>query len=521
MSRPSEQTVERLAELVAINRSIAAATDYDELQRLVVERTAGFLQAEATLLVIADERGRARISASHGVAVAADKAFDAPFDERVGLELGRAFGCEASRFLASPVVEGGSVRGMLVVFLREPSSDDEVALLAALADQIAIALGNAMRLRRLEDAVSALREADRRKDDFLGMLSHELRNPLAPIRTSVYLLNHAGADTQAAETARQVIGRQTDHLTKLIDDLLDVTRIARGKVEIKREPIDVAEVVGRAADDHRPLLSERGLAVRFDIPRDEAWVIGDATRIAQIVANLLDNAAKFTPRGGEVGIALERTDGTVQIRVYDTGVGIEPSLRSRVFEPFVQAERTLARSRGGLGLGLALVKGFVQLHGGTVGVASTGAEKGSEFIVRLPRIASPHSLSTSLPITCPKINAKRVLVVDDNRDAAESLARLVATFGHTPTIAYDGASALEIVKQMSPDAVLCDIGLPGMSGYDFARAVRGAGVDGIRLIAISGYALIEDVRKALDAGFEAHIAKPADPGAIERLLAQP
>jgi signal transduction histidine kinase len=511
---------DRLLELAAINRAIAAATDYDALLRLVVERTAHFLDAEAALVVLADERGRAGIPASRGVDPEKARAFAAPFDDSVGVRICEMLGCTSDRLLAAPVIEGGTARGFLAVFRRpSPARGDDSALLSALADHVAIALGNAMHLRRLEQALEALRDADRRKDEFLGMLSHELRNPLSPIRTSIFLLKRAEAGSEDAAYARGVIERQTEHLTRLIDDLLDMTRIARGKLTVAREPIDVAGVVRRAADDHRSMLRDRGLEISVDIPGEATWALGDATRLAQVVANLLDNAAKFTPSGGRVDLSVRPSETTIELRVRDDGEGIDPSLGERVFEPFVQTEQNVARTLGGLGLGLALVKAVVELHGGTVRAESEGSGKGAEFIVSLPRVAARTAVAPPAAATRQHNAGKHVLVVDDNRDAADSLARLVEIFGHRTSIAYDGPSALEMARASIPDVILCDIGLPGMNGYELARALRAA-IDGApRLIAVSGYARAEDVRRAIEAGFDAHVAKPPDPAEINRLLA--
>jgi signal transduction histidine kinase/ActR/RegA family two-component response regulator len=513
------RALDRLVELLAINRALAAAVDYHALVRLVVDKAADFLDADIAVLVMTDEHGEATIAAARGLDPSATSAFKARFDERIGARICELIACTPDRFFASPVVEAGIVRGMLAVFRRHaPSADTEAALLSALADQVAIALGNALHMRRLEEALATLRDADRRKDEFLGMLSHELRNPLAPIRYSVFLLNRAGTQSETAVYARQVIERQTEHLTRLIDDLLDVTRIARGKVSIAREPVDISDVARRAADDHGPLFAERGIAMSLEIPQQAAWVVGDETRIAQVLANLLANAAKFTPAGGRVGMTVASEASNVEIRVQDSGAGIDPSLRTRVFEPFVQSDKTLARSGGGLGLGLALVKGVVQLHGGTVEAESAGVGQGSEFVIRLPRLAPPETLPMPAARTSALVHPKRVLIIEDHRDAAESLARLVSLLGHTSYIAHDGPTGFEMIQASQPDVVLCDIGLPGMSGYELVKQIRERGLNGARLIAISGYAQPEDVRRAIDAGFDAHVAKPPDPGEIHRLL---
>ena len=370
-------------------------------------------------------------------------------------------------------------------------------------------------------AEEALREADRRKDEFIGMLSHELRNPLAPIRNSVYLLDHAEPGSDRARRARAVIERQVSHLTRLVDDLLDVTRIARGKIELRRTRVDLNEVVRRAAEDHVALLRERGVALEVRVAGAPAWVDGDATRLAQIAGNLLLNAAKFTPRGGSATMEVRAGDeGCAEIRVRDTGAGIEPALVGKVFEPFVQGERTLARTQGGLGLGLALVKGLSELHGGSVEARSDGPGAGAEFVVRLPLAPGPAAApEPGLPSRPAAASRHRVLVVEDNLDVAQSLAEIVEMFGHDVEIASDGPTALAKARARRPDVVLCDIGLPGMDGYQVARAFRSdPELYSARLVALTGYAQPDDVREARSAGFDRHIAKPPDPGEIERLL---
>ena len=365
----------------------------------------------------------------------------------------------------------------------------------------------------------ALREADRRKDEFLGMLSHELRNPLAPIRNSIYLLRHAEPGGEQASRAHGVIERQTEHLTRLVDDLLDVTRIARGKIELRRSRVDLREVVSHAADDFRLLLHDRGVEYRLGVPDASLWANADATRITQLVGNLLHNAAKFTRRGDEVTLSLRKVgENEAEIRVKDTGTGIDPALLPKVFDPFVQGDRTLARTEGGLGLGLALVKGIAELHGGKVRVESAGTGKGAEFVVALPLVPSANVEPRQRPAVVRPSRGRRVLVVDDNADAAESLAEIATLLGHVVEVAHDGPSAIEKARANPPDVVLCDIGMPGMSGYEVARGLRANGGAGMRIIALSGYAQPEDVKRALDAGFDEHIAKPVNPAEIDRLL---
>ncbi len=369
-----------------------------------------------------------------------------------------------------------------------------------------------------------LEEADRRKDEFLAVLSHELRNPLAPIRNSVFLLRRgASADAALRDRVLGVVERQVEHLTRLVDDLLDVTRITRGKIELRRERVDLAGLVRRTGDDHRPLAQERGVELTIEVPDAPVTIEGDPTRLMQIVGNLLQNAVKFSSRGGRVSLAMAVRDGNAEIRVRDEGAGIDAGLLEHLFQPFVQAERTLARSGGGLGLGLALVKGLAEMHDGAVAVSSAGPGQGAEFTVSLPVAAperAPEHVRPELLTTGRPRRVARVLVVEDNPDVASSLRDLVEAFGHEVDVARSGDAALARARQNPPDVVLCDIGLPGMSGYDVARAFRGdPALRHARLVAVSGYAQAEDRRDAAEAGFDRHIAKPPDPNELERLLA--
>jgi signal transduction histidine kinase len=372
----------------------------------------------------------------------------------------------------------------------------------------------------LNRAMEALREADRRKDEYLAILSHELRNPLAPIRSAVFLLERADPASEGARRAREVIARQVGHLARMVDDLLDVSRIARGTIELRRIRVDLGELVRRAAEDHAPLLSAAGIALDLEVPEAAVPADADPTRIAQALGNVLQNSEKFTGRGGRVTLSLTVAGGRAEVRVRDTGIGIEPALIGRVFEPFVQEERTLARSRGGLGLGLPLVKGLVELHGGTVEAQSGGPGSGAEIVLKLPLAAAAapaEGADEGGDALTP--GGRRVLVVDDNVDAAASLCDLVAHFGHSVEAVHDGATAVTVAREHHPDVVLCDIGLPGMDGYEVARTLRAEpGLRDVRLVAVSGYAQPEDLARARRAGFDAHVAKPADPAAIARLL---
>lgn len=370
---------------------------------------------------------------------------------------------------------------------------------------------------RVAERTAALQAADQRKDEFLAMLSHELRNPLAPIRNSIYILNHFDAGSEQARHAREIIERQTQHIARLVDDLLDVTRIARGKIELRRERADLTELVQRTMQDYAPVFQQFGIAVSAQLPERPIWASVDATRIAQLVGNLLQNAAKFTPAAGTVELSLRSVDGWAEIRISDTGAGIPSDLLPSLFEPFMQGKQSLARTEGGLGLGLALVKGIVELHQGSVAAESAGLGQGSAFTVRLALLAFDDVPAAPSPARHRAAQARRALIVDDNKDAADSLAQLVSMFGHAAEVAYDGATALARARANPPDVVLCDLGLPGLTGYDVARALC-AERSGIRLVAISGYAQPEDIAAAKKAGFEQHIAKPIDPEAVRNLL---
>jgi PAS domain S-box-containing protein len=370
----------------------------------------------------------------------------------------------------------------------------------------------------LRGKTAQLEETDRRKDEFLALLSHELRNPLAPIRNSVYILDHAAPGTERASRAQRVIARQVEHLTRLVDDLLDVTRVARGKVELRRTRTDLRELILHAADDFRTVIEERGILFHVAVPAQKVWAEVDGARITQVVGNLLHNASKFTDRGGEVSLSLTAAGDVAEIDVRDSGAGIDPALLSSVFEAFVQGDRSLARSSGGLGLGLALVKGITELHRGTVRADSAGIGKGARFTVSLP-IPRTDTVQEDARAPLDRCTApRRVLIVDDNRDAALSMAEIVEMLGHEAEVAYDGPTALEKARESSPDVILCDIGLPGMSGFEVAKELRASGYR-TRLFAISGYAQPEDVQRTIEAGFDGHVAKPCDASQVARLLA--
>jgi PAS domain S-box-containing protein len=375
----------------------------------------------------------------------------------------------------------------------------------------------------LRASEAALREADRHKNQFLAMLSHELRNPLAPIRNALYILERAAPGSEQAKRAQAVIDRQIGHMTWLTDDLLDVTRITRGKIRLQRERLDLDALVQHAAEDHRSLFAKAGVRLEVFPARTEIWVDGDRTRIAQAVGNLLQNAAKFTPHGGTttVSVRADPARGRAILTVRDTGEGIEPEMVPRLFHPFVQADATLDRSKGGLGLGLALVKGLVELHGGSVNAASEGRGTGSTFTINLPLDVAFLRVMPSQRGVGGDGPPRRVLVIEDNEDAADTLREVLEFDERVVEVAYTGREGLDKAQAFHPDVVLCDIGLPEMDGYEVARRMRADPALGdVGLIAVSGYAQPEDVAAAKAAGFELHLAKPPSLEALERALAE-
>lgn len=367
-------------------------------------------------------------------------------------------------------------------------------------------------------ALDAAHDAERRKDEFLAMLGHELRNPLSPIVTALSLMEMDGSDHFGRE--RAIIGRQVRHMLRLVDDLLDISRITRGKLELNRQTLDARDVVRRSVETVSPLLEQRRHRVDLDLPEDALWVDGDVDRLEQVLSNLLTNSAKYTDPGGRVEIRAAQHGTTVTIAVRDNGAGIDPDLLPELFDLFVQGRQRLDRARGGLGLGLTIVRQMVELHGGNVSITSEGPGRGTEVTVTLPIATLRRSSEPSRPsVSVGPASQARILVVDDNGDAADTIASTLNALGYETAVAYDGPCALEEAARFGPDVAVLDIGLPVMDGYELARRLR-ARHAALRLIALTGYGQERDRRLALEAGFAEHLVKPVELPALLNAIAQ-
>ncbi|HEY4262891.1 MAG TPA: ATP-binding protein [Schlesneria sp.] len=365
-----------------------------------------------------------------------------------------------------------------------------------------------------------LRENDRRKDEFLATLAHELRNPLAPIRNSLHILRLTNGGDPASEQVCDMIERQVGHLVRLVDDLLEVSRITRGKVELRMEPVEIAGVIRSAVEASRPLIDACDHQLAISLPSEPLTVQGDPVRLSQIFANLLNNSSKYMHSGGQIWLSVRRVDDDVLISVRDTGVGIEPEMLQHVFKMFAQVDRSKRQAQGGLGIGLTLVQSLVEMHSGTVEAKSDGLEKGSEFVIRLPLIKATQQLQQSPPairdLRMPKL---QVLVVDDNQDAATTLSMLLQLLGCEVATANDGPSALQILKAYRPAVAFLDIGMPGMDGYEVARRIRLIPeLQSVMLVALTGWGQQEDRRLSSESGFDHHMLKPADITTLKALF---
>jgi signal transduction histidine kinase/DNA-binding response OmpR family regulator len=428
-----------------------------------------------------------------------------------------------------PMKAGDRPIGVVLLASAAAPVEPDDATLNELVSRAAIAFDNAQlysnlkrEMARAKEAEAKLQESSRRKDEFLAMLSHELRNPLAPIRGAAEVMRKIAPGDPRIVWARDVVERQVAHLSQLVDDLLDVSRITQGKITLQLEPVELTKVLFQSIETARPLLEAKRHQLVVNVPPNPVWLRGDFARLAQVFSNLLHNAIKYTPDKGRLEVNATAERGEVAVSVTDNGIGIDPELLPHVFELFTQGDRTLDRSQGGLGVGLTVVERLVVLHHGRVRVRSAGVGQGSEFRVVLPCVsevredADDEAESSSIGVAAP---GKRVLVVDDNADAAETIAVFLRLEGHDVRTANDGPQALATHQIFAPEVAIVDIGLPGMNGYEVARRLRGGGSRAL-LIALTGYGQKEDRERALAAGFEHHFVKPADPGAVQAAIAR-
>jgi len=368
--------------------------------------------------------------------------------------------------------------------------------------------------------VQALEEAGQRTNEFLAMLAHELRNPLAPIRNALAVVRNQDVNDPVLRHCLDTIDRQASHLSRLVDDLVDVSRVTSGRINLQQTPVDLKSVIARAVEASEPFLEARGHRLHLDLAPEPVALLGDAARLSQVLVNLLDNAAKFTRDGGQIRIGLHREDGFAVLSVKDNGIGMSHELREHAFDLFVQGERGLDRSEGGLGIGLSLVRRIVELHGGSIEARSSGPDSGSEFVVRFPLTAqSVREERRPLSLSVDEQDALRILVVDDNVDSAETMSMLLRIWGHSVTTAHNGTEALRLARKHAPQMILLDIGLPGMDGYEVARRLRKLGkARRALLLAVTGYSQPDDRLHALAAGFDDYLVKPVDAGELRQFV---
>jgi PAS domain S-box-containing protein len=456
----------------------------------------------------------------HGVTVCGGVAHDATrvvlenvlSDTDVRTELIRSFGIQA--YCCHPLLAQGQVIGTLSfgARMRTALNASEIEVTEAVSQLVSMAMSRI----RMEQA---LRESDRRKDEFLATLSHELRNPLAPIHSAVQILRRSVGDTQRIERILEMVERQVNHLMRLVDDLLEVSRISRGKVQLKKERVDVVELIRHAIDISRSSIEQAKHTLTVTLPSKPLRVEADPVRLTQIFANLLDNAVKYTPSGGRIELTAKHEGGEAVIAFRDTGIGIPRETLPHVFDLFAQVDRNLGRAQGGLGIGLALVKSLVEMHGGIVHAQSDGAGSGSIFTVRLPLCVEDGAETSAEMTSVVDLPPLPILIVDDNVAAADSLGMLLELSGATTTVVHSGVQALQAIDKAAPRVVLLDLGLPGMDGFEVARRIRQhPNCKGVTLIALTGWSQDDDFSRSREAGFDHHLIKPADLDKLNSIL---
>jgi signal transduction histidine kinase/ActR/RegA family two-component response regulator len=421
--------------------------------------------------------------------------------------------------LIVPLLARGRTLGAMALASAESNrryTDEDVAFAEDLARRAAVAMENALLFNEVQIA-------DRRKDEFLATLAHELRNPLAPILNALHLFRHHKCDDERLQRAGDILERQVQHVVRLVDDLLDVSRISHDRIEFRPEPVEVAFLVEQAVQTSLPLMEEKSHRLHVSLPKEPLWLMADPTRLIQVISNLLNNAAKYTEPGGEITVRATREEDEAVVSVRDNGKGIPPEMLSHIFELFTQVNPSIDRGQGGLGLGLTLVRRLVEMHGGQVEARSNGPGQGSEFRIRLPLITDVANANPAIEapeVREPKLQiSKRILVVEDNLDGAEMLAEMLKVWGHDVFLAHNGIDGFDSALRHYPDVVLLDIGLPGMDGYEVARRIRqNPGLDGALLVAVTGFGQEADRQRSEEAGFDHHFTKPLDIEALHRLI---
>lgn len=512
----AEESNRRLAFLNHAGAVLGGSLDRDLTAREAVRLALSYLADEAALVTFGGAAGAivGRRAADGTVAITETEWAALPPAQRAAAALVRERNATVEPgdgTLGLPLRTRDHVWAALVLSRAAgPFPEPDVAVGETFASRAAMALENA----RL---YSEVQQADRQKNEFLSMLAHELRNPLAPIRSATEVLNQSGSAPDRLHWARGVIDRQLTHLVRLVDDLLDASRITTGKVRLTLAPISIDAVLDQAVEAARPLIERQRHRLDVIHPLTPVALQGDLTRLVQVFVNLLNNAAKYTPPGGHITLSAALREGRLEVRVRDTGVGIAPDLLPRVFDLFTQADKSLDRSQGGLGIGLTLVRGLIEMHDGTVEAHSAGAGRGSEFVVSLPATPAPAQASPPSPTTPRpgRTGPLRVVVVDDNVDGADSLVELIGLLGHQGRAAHDGPAGIDLVRAFAPDVVLLDVGLPGMDGYEVARRLRDCGAV---LVTVSGYGRDEDRARSRDAGCVEHHVKPVDLGTLRRVF---
>ncbi|HVF34997.1 MAG TPA: ATP-binding protein [Candidatus Saccharimonadia bacterium] len=445
-----------------------------------------------------------------------DSVLDAAAHDEAHLRLLKAMGLKSH--ILVPIRAHGRTLGVLTFITAESGrryTPADLVVARDIAHRAAVAIRNA-------ELYQALQDADRRKDEFLATLAHELRNPLAPIRNGLEVMKLASDNREAVERSRAMMERQLGQLVRLVDDLMDVSRINQGKLELRMERVELAAVLNSAVETSRPLIEQAGHELTVVLPHEPVVIYADLTRLAQAFLNLLNNAAKYSDGAGRISVTAERQGKDVVVSVRDAGIGIAAEQLPGIFDLFSQVDRSLEKSQGGLGIGLTLVRRLVERHGGTVEARSDGAGKGSEFVVRLPVFVAASAPTATVDDRAPASPGKsfRIMVVEDNRDGAESLAAMLSIMGNETRTAYDGLDGVRAVEEFRPDVVLLDIGLPKLNGYEACRHIRGQpwGKE-LVLIAVTGWGQDEDRRRSREAGFDHHMVKPVEPHALMKLLA--